>query len=391
MNLNKVVRKNSKLIALFLFQYTLLIPLMGIISSSLLVAVSGILIVLCVLFNNYKLKINIKMIAVMFTILLILLFKSFQIGSSIESIIRIVTIVAPVVIIYIYPFDYKIFIDESVKLAKVGFILICWYPFLPDFEYMRFGYGMLPVVIFTYIEFMYSKENFEKKEEFYKKIFAIGVAGIGALEIFLYGARGSIFSLGLFIVLERFFISKKNIVFNSIILVIVIVIYRYIVPILEFMEQIAQRMGIYSYSIRKFKMQMSKGFLEASSGRGKLYARAIEKIKEHPLVGNAIVVEDSGGDYTHNLFLQVAQDLGIIALIVLVIFLVYILINIWRNETSVQEKIIYSVLFSISIGRLMFSSTLWRRPEFWMLVCFTLVAKRNTKKLMKLKEKVVEG
>ena len=31
------------------------------------------------------------------------------------------------------------------------------------------------------------------------------------------------------------------------------------------------------------------------------------------------------------------------------------------------------------VGRLLFSSTLWRRPEFWLLVCMILTLKRNRK------------
>ena len=38
---------------------------------------------------------------------------------------------------------------------------------------------------------------------------------------------------------------------------------------------------------------------------------------------------------------------------------------------DVKHQVVIAVMFCISCGRLMISSTLWERPEFWGLLCMT--------------------
>ena len=104
-----------------------------------------------------------------------------------------------------------------------------------------------------------------------------------------------------------------------------------------------------------------------------MYSKALEKIKLSPWIGNPMSLDETGGEYAHNLFLQVGEDLGVIAIIVLVFFLLYALYKIVTEKYTFEERMLIAVLFSTSIGRLLFSSTLWRRPEFWMLVSYVLV------------------
>ena len=153
--------------------------------------------------------------------------------------------------------------------------------------------------------------------------------------------------------------------------------YINITKIFSLVDLILNNVGIKSYAIMKFERQITRGFAAASSSRDSIYVEALRLIQKSPILGNTMSLDEEGGNYVHNVFLQVGQDLGVIALFVLVIFIVYALVQIGSKKKSVENRLIILALFSISIGRLMFSSTIWRRPEFWMLVCFVLNLKRN--------------
>ena len=370
----KLYKMNGRIIALFLLQYTLLIPFMAIFNPSLLTAVCGLAIVIICIINNMKSPIKIQVFALFITMWILLVLKALQPGTDVFVVINYLIIVGPIVIIFLFPFDKLEFLEYSIKLSKIGFWLICWNPFVSGFSYMRFGYGMLPIVILIYIDLLYIGNVASSKQ----RIQSIIIFSIGTLEILLYGARGAMFALLLFIFIERFFINKKKIILNAMIIIVGAMIYENLLAILNIFERITQQLGVYSYSITKFKMQISQGFVEASSGRDVLYRNAIENIKKHPWIGNSIQIDEEGGDYTHNLFLQIGQDLGLIFLIVLILFLLFILMKLWSNGLDIHEKLCIALLFSIAIGRLMFSSTIWRRPEFWMLIYFVvIICKKN--------------
>lgn len=372
-NLYKI---NGRIIAFFLLQYTLLIPFMTVFNPSLLTAVCGLAIVIISIISNMKSPIKIQVFALFIAVLILLVLKAFQPRADMFVVINYLIIAGPIAIIFLFPFDKTEFLECSIKLSKVGFWLICWNPFIGGFSYMRFGYGMLPIVIMVYIDLLYIKKSTSIKQ----KVYSIIIFSIGTLEIFLYGARGAIFALLLFIFIERFLINKKKIVLNVLIVIVGSVIYTNILAFLNMFERMAQQLGVYSYSITKFKMQISQGFAEASSGRDILYRNAMKNIKRHPWIGNPIQMDEEGGDYTHNLFLQIGQDLGLIFMIFLILCLLFILIKLCSNRLEIQEKLCIALLFAIAIGRLMFSSIIWRRPEFWMLIFFVVsICKRNKK------------
>lgn len=362
---NTLYKKNGFLIALFLLQYTLWIPLMSYTNPSILTAVSSMLIVLICIIKNCKQTINIYVLGMFTIIFLLLLLKSMQLGTDTYILVTYLMIAGPAMIIFLFPFDIKEFFKWSIIFAKIGFLMICWNPFMGNFSYMRFGYGMLPVVLLAYIDLFYydDKTKIQKSYDFFIII-------VGIIEIILYGARGTVFSLLLFFLIERFCIRKKRFILNAILIILAFLIYNNILPILDTFEKLSKEIGIYSYSITKFKMQIASGFDEASSGRDILYQNALQKIREHPWFGNPIEIDEEGGNYVHNLFLQIGQDIGVICLVVLIILLVYMLIYIWLDKIEISQRLMGTLLFSVAIGRLMFSSTIWRRPEFWMLLFF---------------------
>ena len=371
------MNRNAKIIALFIMQYSFLIPVMQFINSTIVVGVFSMLLLTVLLFTNNLGSVNWRILA--FYSLLVLLFaiKFFLGEATVSSIGFVVLFTLPAVCLMLFPFDYSVCIDCLVSISRISFCLICLIPFFFDYNYMRFGYGILPIVIMMYIDLVYRREKNGKKTKDLFRMIDIGILVIGFAEMLLYGARGCLVALIIFVAMDRILINKTHIIRNSILFLLVIIIILNIVPILDTVEKIAENLGIYSYSITKFKMQLAGGFEYAASGRVSIYNQSLERIQAHPFFGGMIDMDESGGDYAHNLFLQTAEDFGIPAMIILVLFIVYILIVIGQKRGTITEKSLLMLLFSMSIGRLLFSSTLWRRPEFWMLVCMIIALRKN--------------
>lgn len=364
----KLMDKNAKLYALFLFQYALTIPLMSYISSSIIIAAISLFLVFLIFVTNKGVQINIKVFLFILIMASVLLIKTLISNGSFALIINYAIYAVVPMLMMLFPFDTKTFFAYGYKLAVLNFFINVLNPFMPKYNYMRFGYGMLLTFIFLYIEIRYHNCECVK----WRKMLSILLLVLSSIEIFVYGARGAFFSLVLFLALDIFIVNGKRLFTNICFILVAVVAYFNIVPILDLLYEISLKIGIGSYAIAKYRMQLSDGWAVASSGRNKLYSTAIEKIKEHPFVGNPIDESLEDGEYVHNLFLQLAQDFGLIALCVLIVFLVYTLFLMMNSKISNNSRVLLAVLFAISIGRLMFSSIIWQRPEFWMFICFSM-------------------
>lgn len=382
---NSVLVINSKLFALYFMQFTYLLPFMHFLNSMLLVIITSLVIITFLIIINGFRYMNVKLLVCYLLLIMMFMCKLLDGVTKPIVLLYIIAFTAPPVYLYNYAYDYEEFLKSVIRISKISFFIISLDPMIKGFNYMRFGYAMVPIVLSTYIDLIYGNEFLhEKKNRALIALNAIIIA-TGSLLILLYGARGSVLVLIIFFFLDRVFLNKKNTIRNGILFSGAVLLYMNAVPILDLLETISINIGIYSYSITKFKMQISGGFEYAGSGRAYLFTTAIEKIKQSPFIGNPILMDDEGGEYAHNLFLQVGEDFGVIAIVIVVFFILYILVVLWsKKKLYYQEKLICLMLFSISVGRLMFSSTLWRRPEFWMLVAFIITCKSNRRYNQKL-------
>lgn len=376
------INKNGKLIAFYLLQFSFLVPLMQFINSTVLVAVSSLSLLAFLFTANTNLKINPKILFLYFGLVVLFLLKYSSNQAELSAILYLLLFTLPAGCMFLFPFHYESFINTFTKYSRFCFILLIWIPFTPLYSdsYMRFGYGLLPIIMAAYINIFCSNHSASHTKKYNREqLCDIAILLIGTIELVVYGARGATFSFLLFVAIERLLINK-TVSFSKIVALLVGLLAAFnIVGLLTIAESFAERIGIYSYPITKFRMQLSGGFAYAASGRMHLYNAALNNIKDHPLSGGIISLDESGGNYVHNLFLQVAEDFGVIAFIVLLVFLLYVLKQVASSRAVRSQRIILATLFSISVGRLMFSSTLWRRPEFWMMVCFVLSMKMNCK------------
>ena len=381
----KTLKRNGILAALFLYQYSLLIPVMNYFNPTIVSAISGVIIVIILLIGNLRSAISTSLIRLFFIIVFITSVNTLFNSADLLTVFPFYFYLLPVIVVFLFRFDYSHFIRCCCYFAVLNFFILFWMPFTRFANYMRFGYGMLPTIIFTYLLIFRYREEFKLSKI---KIFVYAaILFASVFEIVFFGARGSFFAFLLFVVIDRFLVNREKIITNALLILAGVITYLNLVPILGILKEIVSVFGVKAYAISKLSTAINKGIIEASSGRDILYQKAIESIKAHPFMGSGIDVAH-GDDYVHNIFLQVAQDLGIWALIPLIIILVKILwILIKKTGIGKDEKAILEVLFAISMGRLMFSSTLWRRPEFWMMICFYYCITRATKKSVHRGEK----
>lgn len=203
-----LLRKNGIVVSLFLFQYSLLIPLMRYISTSLLIGVSGIVLLAATIFINRRLIVNLRIALVIAVLSVIMLVKIVYDQSDPKVLLNFLMISVPPAIIFSYKFDADTFIAWGKKLSIINFLLLFMTPFIGRrVAYMRFGYGMLLTVIFVYISMFSIKD--ERKTLVNKgtqNVFLMIIFIISLVETIIYGSRGALIVVLTFIAIDRLFI-----------------------------------------------------------------------------------------------------------------------------------------------------------------------------------------
>jgi len=124
------------------------------------------------------------------------------------------------------------------------------------------------------------------------------------------------------------------------------------------------------------------------NGRQELYNNAIEMFKNNVVLGNGIGSFDlSNFTYPHNLFLQIASESGVLLLIPTAYILGYGLMLCLRNRDK-SHAIFVLFLFSISIPKLLFSSSFWIDQRFWLLIGYLFYIRfQKEQNIMPLRQK----
>lgn len=373
----KQAEKNGIIVALFLFQYSLLIPLMRYYSPSLLVSISGSLLMAAVFIVNKKIIINIKAMCVIVALLLIMIIKTYIDNTQWRVIVLFLFISIPAVVILSFPFDHVSFLKASYKLSLINFLILVFLPFTKGrISYMRFGYGMVLSVIFSYLIIFRRKTSFtddkQKKSIWTNKIVGIVVFVVSTLEMIVFGSRGVLIVFAAFVAIDVLLIYRTKLIKNSILIAAGTFVIFNLERILSLLIKLAARFGVRSYSLRKYQYQLAVGIEEASSGRAKLFQAALSTIRKYPLFGTKMIIYDADSLYVHNIFLQVGRDMGLIMMLISIAFVIACICILLSKKIETDEKTVIAIFFCVSVIRLLVSSNLWERPEFWALVCIVL-------------------
>ena len=347
------------------------------ISPTILIAFSGILLMFSILYINKRVIVNLRFLSVIIILVSLMLFKTIIDGTELNVILNFMFISIPPLVIFSYRFDSNAFMETCYNLSFVNFFLLVFLPLLDKkTAYMRFGYGIILTVIFSYLLVFRGTEHVGKMPmkngHEWRRLINLGILIVSSIELVLFGCRGSLAVFLVFVAIDVLMIYRKHTVRNFLLILAGFIAYFNMENIVGLLVQLTAHYGIYSYTIRKFQYQMATGLEEASSGRGKLYQEAINIIRENPLIGIRMINYEDGTKYVHNLFLQVGRDMGVIVMILSIIFVLYCLYILYAKGLEVEKKTIIAVIFCVSVGRLMVSSLLWSRPEFWILMCIVL-------------------
>ena len=205
------------------------------------------------------------------------------------------------------------------------------------------------------------------------------LAPIGAIAIIIGGCRGALVCIAVYIVAEFIFNKKIHIVARAIFFIAVVLFVFNIETIMIEFASIAEQYGYESRTIEMF----FEGTLNDDSGRGRFYDSAVEVIQEHLIFGcgmggssyhlyqkvHGVKPGPLDVSYAHNLVLDFYMDYGILLgtflILILVIGIIFAYIKSRNNKNSTGMLFF---IFSLSIPKLMLSSTYMSESVFFLLI-----------------------
>lgn len=237
---------------------------------------------------------------------------------------------------------------------------------------MGLSYAIMP-------SFLCSLLMLFRDEKLFWKILSFILFSSGLYIYMLIGSRGCyVVIIGfilLYIVNKKFKSIKSRIVTVITIAIIGNVIMNNFILVFEWLANVLSRLGIEVYAIQKMLFYYSID--KADNGRNELSDIAWKGIEESPFghyIGSFELANDT---YTHNLFLQMTWDYGIIGFIFISIIYIKSLNYFICLDSNDRNHDVCFVIFSSSMIMLLFSSTYWLLPCFWLWLKFILKNKKD--------------
>ena len=236
------------------------------------------------------------------------------------------------------------------------------------------GYELLfPTIIFLFFFFD------EKKKRYFL------LACVGLILILTGGSRGPLISL--FIFLSIIFLRKTEfrgkvfwISLGALLALLFFLIgYR---QIAEFILGLLERMSIRSRTLQ----MMLTGEISNENGRERIYAAAIEMIKQRPILGYGamgdrhIISAIHYVGHCHNFFLEIMVNIGVVLGLPLIAFLFYHAVRIIVFSKDREWSDVFIIFFCTSC-QLLTSLTFWHVDAPWAAlavgVCYYAAVKKN--------------
>lgn len=372
-------KSNTLLVLLYFFQYGLLIPITVVMRGQYPIAIFTVLLFCYALVNNRIIISSYSALSFILPLSVLIIKLPFEhyvaeTNVAMELIISFFAIGMSGILIGSLRFSQDHFLSYGYKLGLLNFFLLGAIPFtslyLDEINYMRFGYAILPTVIFSFL-FLFRDNN--KKWTFI--VFCLSFA-----ELLLFGARGAMLTFILFALIYLFFISDVSKKIKLYILFFLFLIGASLKFVLEYLLESLDTFGLYSYSLTKYlNLFNGDSLASTSSGRDDIYGLAFKRIDESFWFGSPLntCFIDTGSTYYHNIILDILVNFGVIGFVFFFLFIFY---NIFKvvSSTSKERKMIFFILFLIAMGRLFVSSSFWQRPEFWIFVgyCVNYTSKK---------------
>lgn len=265
-------------------------------------------------------------------------------------------------------FENIIITSRYISIFTAVFFIINIGKTFGSLYYMGFSYAILfPTMVMSYTGI--------NRKIFIDKILVI----LNIMVVIILGSRGAIACLGIYYI--YLFVNNKNnrkiqmIIPNILILTTIIFNLK---NMLKFLYELLLSKGIYSRTLRLFlEDEIHIG------GRDLIYENLKKQIQYNPLEIRGINADFAlNGIYSHNIFLELLYEFGVILGVILIIILISLIIYtiFMKNEDSI-EQLIYLYMFS-SMPKLLFTSTLWHDTGFWIWIIL-LIKKMDASGLSK--------
>lgn len=361
--------KNSLFVALYLFQFSFLTALEPLVP----VSVSSIIFSVVLLFlyfmksreSVFRIPVNVLLFSL--CVVILILVKGIRFPKYSDETFRTLYHFLTIGILSLYfssrRIDCAVFLERCKSLSVITFFMLVFIPVigLDKFGgYMRFGYALLPL---ANIFFYFLSETKEKSLP-YLILYILTL-----FEMTVFGARGSLFAHLLFIVCVLFFLdgSRKKFLMKVTFIVAGFFIFFNLENILLHIKVLFNDAGYRVYAIDKYLAYLQRGFEYSSSGRDVLWNIGIDNIQKYPLFGGPVgVIPGMEDTYYHNFFIQLGAEFGIPIMLFVISIMVFMFVKAILKYDEMSKGAFFFI-FTIAMGRLMFSSSYWLRPEFWMV------------------------
>ena len=358
---------------LYFWGFILLRPILRIAPkySKAILFTYALLILLLSIINSIKYKINLNHYKISLLIISILLFDYYArpnilIGNYIYQFIIYGLI--PIHLIsqirnrkrFLYIFCY---------FSVISFFAYFWDPFQGyklSNDYMYFGY-IVGVPVFMGLNI---------GRNFLKIKWLIIIEVLWLFLLILYGNRGTILSIILFVIINITLFSKSVrtkiislvVVFGSV-LGIIIFSGRFINLFYE--SNLAKNP---SYSFSQYKNLLIRGDIEQFySGRLYIWELAKKEAKDNMLFGKGTAYfESKYGAYTHNIFYDILIEHGIFGVVISSLVILIIVVRIFNKKAKVN-KLIGILFLCLSFPKLFFSFYYFKDISIWCLIAVGLL------------------
>ena len=196
---------------------------------------------------------------------------------------------------------------------------------------------------------------------------------------FIYGARGVLLSVFVFVFLLWFLCSKNRRVLERRTLTAFFLCITLLVlfPLIVYgVYSLLQAVGVEARSVeRLFESVSSNGSL--STGRDVLTKKAVEGFLESPLWGKGIgSFDDYSGTYPHNIILQLLYEGGVLLALPIMYCLFHGMYTMMSLKYDRRYRFFLLMLFSSGVIELFLSSHLWMSLFFWLFIGLSLMRKK---------------
>lgn len=342
------------------------------IGTGIAIIILTVLLFLPLVFLNgsfFKDKGTIKALLFEVGVLVLLLFESIYYPEYGEEILKTMLYVSTIGIVGIASSTLHFNIEQCYKygtiLALLGGLSALTLIVIPKEDElfglsMRFGYALLPSVLWFLLIFLKNRSKW-----------ALCLFVITFFPMLIWGSRGTIAVVLMFLFLYSILLKRWIILLLLPVLIsfIFIDVQSLLWDGIVWLQDLTGSKKLGSYS---------KIIFDEEEARDSIYNYCLYKLNSNFSgygVGWWEYDPRMGGLYPHNLILHVGTEFGLLGLLFLLILLVKSIMSILSVEINCALLFVY--FFSISIGRLLVSSSYWERPEFWFVIGLFLFT-RNT-------------